>query len=85
MVLEISKGQAMTHEKLYSVEEAANYFGVSKTTIYNWIRQDGLQFKVRGRRKFFSQENLDGFIRPGSVEQDFEDLRQKNIKPAIAA
>jgi excisionase family DNA binding protein len=51
-----------------SVEEIAEYLGVSKDTVYAWITKKGMPgFKV-GRFWKFKQEDVDGWIREGGAE-----------------
>lgn len=53
---------------LISVSEAAEKIGVAKVTIYNWIKSEGLKFKLQKRfrmrdRKMIDEKELEEFVR----------------------
>ena len=60
----------MTEEKrLFSVEEAAKYFGVQKSTMYSWAWRRKIPSVKMGRRLLFFRANLDSMIEAGKREE----------------
>jgi excisionase family DNA binding protein len=54
--------------RLISVEEAAKYLGVQKSTIYSWAWRRKIPSVKMGRRLLFDQEDLDRMIEVGKRE-----------------
>jgi len=52
-------------KRLLSVEEAARYFGVQKSTIYSWAWRRKIPSVKMGRRLLFDREDLDRMIEAG--------------------
>ncbi len=52
-------------ERLISVEDAARYLGVQKSTIYSWAWRRKIPSVKMGRRLLFDQEDLDRMIEAG--------------------
>ena len=52
-------------ERLYSVEEIANYIGVSKDTIRAWVKKDTIPFYKVGRQYKFKLSEIDTWIESG--------------------
>ncbi len=55
--------------RLISVEEAAKYLGVQKSTIYSWAWRRKIPSVKMGRRLLFDQEDLDRMIEAGKREE----------------
>jgi len=55
-------------KRLLSVEEAAKYLGVQKSTIYSWAWRRKIPSVKMGRRLLFDQEDLDRMIEAGKRE-----------------
>ncbi len=55
-------------KRLLSVEEAARYLGVRKSTIYSWAWRRKIPSVKMGRRLLFDQEDLDRMIEAGKRE-----------------
>ena len=53
---------------LISVEDAAKYLGVQKSTIYAWDWRRKIPSVKMGRRLLFDQEDLDRIIEAGKRE-----------------
>jgi len=51
--------------RLLSVEEAAKYLGVQKSTIYAWAWRRKIPSVKIGRRLLFDREDLDQIIESG--------------------
>ncbi len=56
-------------KRLISVEEAAKYLGVQKSTIYSWAWRRKIPSVKMGRRLLFDQEDLDRMIEAGKREE----------------
>ena len=55
--------QNLPDRPFLSLEEAAEYLGVSKATLYQYTHKRVLNFyKVRGKKIYFPREELDQFI-----------------------
>lgn len=55
-------------DRWLSVDEAADYLGVSKDTIYTWLAEKDMPgFKV-GRLWKFKREDIDTWVRDGGAE-----------------
>ncbi len=52
-------------KRLFSVEEAAKYLGVQKSTIYSWAWRRKIPSVKMGRRLLFDREDLDWMIEAG--------------------
>jgi len=55
-------------KQLLTVEEAAKYFGVQKSTIYSWAWRRKIPSVKMGRRLLFDQKDLDRIIEAGKRE-----------------
>ncbi len=56
-------------KRLISVEEAAKYLGVQKSTIYSWAWRRKIPSVKMGRRLLFDQEDLDRMIAAGKRQE----------------
>ena len=56
-------------KRLFSVEEAAKYLGVQKSTIYSWASRRKISSVKMGRRLLFFRANLDRMIEAGKREE----------------
>jgi excisionase family DNA binding protein len=52
-------------KRLISVEDAARYLGVQKSTIHSWAWRRKIPSVKMGRRLLFDQEDLDRMIEAG--------------------
>jgi len=52
-------------KRLVSVEDAAKYLGVQKSTIYSWASRRKIPSVKMGRLLLFDQEDLDRMIESG--------------------
>ncbi len=60
--IEHHRGGANMETRLLSVEEAATYLGVQKSTIYSWAWRRKIPSVKMGRRLLFDREDLDRII-----------------------
>ena len=56
-------------KRLISVEDAARYLGVQKSTIYSWAWRRKIPSVKMGRRLLFDREDLDQLIESGKREE----------------
>ncbi len=54
-------------ERWLSVDEIAEYLGVSKDTVYVWINEKGMPAHRMGRLWKFKREEVDGWVTSGSA------------------
>jgi len=56
-------------DRWLSVIEIANYLGVSKDTIYNWINSKKMPAHKIGRFWKFKQDEVDSWVKSGGASQ----------------
>ncbi|MBA4386817.1 MAG: hypothetical protein C0404_02480 [Verrucomicrobia bacterium] len=66
----IGKGKAV--KEWYSVQEAAEYLGISQPTIFRWMKQGVLSFYKVGASTRFSREGLDAVIEKTTGQKEAE-------------
>ena len=54
---------------LMSVKEVAEHLGVSKESVYRFIRQKGLPFVTVGARKKFVKDDVNKWVRKGGSDE----------------
>ncbi len=66
-------------DRWVSVDEVAEYLGVSKDTLYAWVTHKGMPvFKV-GRFWKFKREDVDAWVRDGgAASSSDDDLKEKS-------
>lgn len=57
IVCSICKGGEILTDKLFSISEIANFLGVSRGTVYNYIEK-GMPYMDFGSRKLFDPEKV---------------------------
>ncbi|ASK34557.1 transcriptional regulator [Alcanivorax sp. N3-2A] len=61
-------------DRWFSVEEIAEYLGVSKDTVYAWINKRGMPAHRIGRLWKFKTDEVDEWVRSGgAVESEGRD------------
>jgi excisionase family DNA binding protein len=71
----------MIDDRWLSVDEIADYLGVSKDTIYGWVTTKGMPGHKVGRFWKFKRDDVDGWVRAGgaaSSSDEFEGREQKD-------
>jgi excisionase family DNA binding protein len=51
----------------WSVEQIAEYLGVSKDTVYSWISTKGMPAHRLGRLWKFKRDEVDGWVKAGGA------------------
>lgn len=63
-----------------SVDEIAEYLGVSKDTIYTWVTSKGMPGHKVGRFWKFKTEDVDGWVRAGGAASASDELSDEGRK-----
>lgn len=63
-----------------SVEEIAEYLGVSKDTVYEWISRRELPAHRVGRFWKFKADEIDSWVRTGKAAEADEQSAERNKK-----
>ena len=65
----LADGAAIMHEELLTRAEAANYLGVSHSTLARWACcREKLRYHRIGKRALYRKSDLDDFIAGSAVE-----------------
>ena len=59
-------------ERWLSVDEIAEYLGVSKDTVYTWINSKGMPSHRMGRLWKFKREEVDNWVKSGGASDKAE-------------
>ncbi|NGQ93389.1 helix-turn-helix domain-containing protein [Rhodobacter sp. HX-7-19] len=59
-------------DRWLSVEEIADYLGVSRDTVYGWIAKREMPAHKVGRLWKFKSDEVDGWVRTGRAADDFK-------------
>lgn len=59
----------MTDDRWHSVDDIAEYLGVSKDTIYSWVTQKGMPGHKVGRFWKFKKVEVDDWVRSGGAAE----------------
>ena len=62
-------------DRWLSVDEIADYLGVSKDTVYTWINAKGMPAHRVGRLWKFKREEVDEWVRSGGATQGSDSRR----------
>jgi excisionase family DNA binding protein len=66
-VLACALPEAPLNDRWFSVDEMAEYLGVSKDTVYAWVTTKGMPGYKVGRFWKFKREDVDGWVRAGGA------------------
>jgi excisionase family DNA binding protein len=72
MAEEENRTVAETEKKWFSIQEAAEYLGVSQPTIFRWMKDGTLSFYKVGNSTRFAQEGLDAVIEKTTGRKEAE-------------
>ena len=67
-------------DRWLSVEEMAEYLGVSKDTVYSWVTEKGMPGHKVGRFWKFKREDVDVWVRTGGAAASTDDLTGEEPK-----
>jgi len=60
----------------YTIKEAADYLGVTETTIYRWMREGSITYRKIGDSTRFLQGDLDSHIQVFRSAKDVENVQE---------
>lgn len=67
-------GSDMSSSRWLSVDEVAEYLGVSRDTVYAWVTSKGMPGHKVGRFWKFKGEDVDAWVRDGGAASSSDDL-----------
>jgi len=67
-------------ERWQSVDEIAEYLGVSKDTVYTWVTSKGMPGHKVGRFWKFKKDDVDTWVRAGGAASASDDLDETGHK-----
>jgi excisionase family DNA binding protein len=70
----------MVLSRWLSVDEVADYLGVSKDTVYTWVSTKGMPGHRVGRLWKFKPEDVDVWVRDGGAASASEETEDKEKK-----
>jgi excisionase family DNA binding protein len=71
-------------DRWLSVDEIAEYLGVSKDTVYTWVTSKGMPGHKVGRFWKFKREDVDAWVRDGGAASSSDDHAVKERKHRYA-
>ena len=80
----VSSKPDQQENKLLTIDQAAKFLNLSKSTVYSKVSKGELPYMKKGKRLYFSQEELVGYIKSGKIktvdeiENDVDDFLSKN-------
>ncbi|MBS4057378.1 MAG: helix-turn-helix domain-containing protein [Bacteroidales bacterium] len=72
-------GPQPDHDKLFSIEEAANFLKLSVSTVYSKVSKGELPSMKRDKRLYFSKLDLLNYIRQGKRKTLSDTAREAKI------
>jgi excisionase family DNA binding protein len=72
LLLEQSEQQPIASEKLLSIKEAADFLNLSVPTIYSKVSKNEMPHMKRGKRLYFTREELLDYIKGGRKKTNSE-------------
>ena len=69
---EVTESPEVEEKRWYSVQEAAEYLGVSQPTIFRWMKDGSLSFYKVGGSTRFSREGLDAVVEKTTGSKEAE-------------
>lgn len=64
-------------DRWLSVDEIAEYLGVSKDTVYTWVTSKGMPGHKVGRFWKFKREDVDAWVRDGGAASSSDELSKE--------
>ena len=72
-------------KELYTIQEVADLFGVTKPTVYDWMKNRGLAWVRIGARRRITRAAIEGFIKSGSDTEGDQEYNPKDIRTPMPA
>ena len=79
----VSSKPDQQENKLLTIDQAAKFLNLSKSTVYSKVSKGELPYMKKGKRLYFSQEELVDYIKSGKIktvveiENDVDDFLSK--------
>jgi excisionase family DNA binding protein len=70
-------------KKYYTINDLTRLFGVTRTTIYDWMTTGKLPYVIIGARRRVTAEALAEFIKAGGNKEETEEKRRKPLETAL--
>lgn len=70
---------------LYTIEEVANLFEVTKPTIYDWMNRRGLEWVRVGPRRRITRAAIEAFVKSGGDSEVKPEYNPKDIRTPMPA
>lgn len=67
-------------DRWLSVDEIAEYLGVSKDTVYTWVTSKGMPGHRVGRLWKFKRDDVDAWVREGGAASSSDEHGEKDRK-----
>ena len=64
-------------DRWLSVDEVADYLGVAKDTVYNWVTNKGMPGHKVGRFWKFKIDDVDSWVRAGGATASTDEFDEK--------
>lgn len=78
-VLERDKvSKAEPQKRIFSLNEVAEYLGLSKSCVYTYVSEKKIPVNKRGGKNYFLRDEIDTWVKEGRVKTVFE-LQQEAI------
>ena len=73
----VQKLETNMDDRWLSVDEVADYLGVAKDTVYNWVTNKGMPGHKVGRFWKFKKDDVDSWVRAGGAAASTDDFDEK--------
>ena len=72
----------MNDDRWLSVDEIADYLGVSRDTVYGWVTAKGMPGHKVGRFWKFKRQDVDAWVRDGGAASSSDEFERKGREDA---
>jgi len=70
-------------KEFYTINEVAQLFSVTRSTVYDWMNAGQLAYVIVGGRRRITREALQAFVRPGTPPETAEE-ESEIVVPELA-
>lgn len=70
---------------LYTIQEVADMFDVTKPTVYDWMKNRGLAWVRLGARRRITRQAIEAFLKAGSDAGASEGYNPSDIRTPMSA